>query len=143
MSSHFNASLFFVPVFFCSLLSRSDSFPTSSGIFACRILTLSASMGLMNQLDRTPCVGGLSASSSNSSTKSLDFLYPYSSPPTSATGKVFVAEPSTETYLRKSIPLVNLPSSCHDLDVKRLLECGDPWKGGLGALAFRGKIEGR
>lgn len=100
-------------------------------------------MGLMNQLDRTPCVGGLSASSSNSSTASLDFLYPYSSPPPSPTGKPFTAEPLTETYLRKSLPLVTLPSTCHDLDVKRLLACGDPWKGGLDALAFRGKIEGR
>ena len=108
------------------------------------VLTLSASMGLMIQLDRTPCVGGLSESSSNSSTSSLNFLYPFGeAPPSAVPGEPFVVDPSTDNVLRQSVPLITLPSKCHDLDVRRLLACGDPWKGGLDALAFQGKIEGK
>ena len=101
-------------------------------------------MGLMNQLDRTPCVGGLSESSSNSSTSSLSFLYPFGeTPPAAVEGEPFVVDPHTDSVLRQSVPVITLPSKCHDLDVRRLLACGDPWQGGLDALTFQGKIEGR
>lgn len=100
----------------------------------------SAAYGLLNQLDQTPCIGGLTESLSNSSTRSLDFLLPYQA---DRIGPPVLYDPTTDIHLRRSIPVMQLPSVAHDRDIRRMLECLDPCESkGLEPLTYRGRIEG-
>ena len=101
---------------------------------------------MLNQLDRTPSIISSPddpASASNSSTKSITFLYTGFGEKDKDTAPLYYDD-DHGSVLRRSIPRIQLHSKYHDLDVRRSLLCSDlsmtPKLGPFGGI--RGKVEG-
>ena len=101
---------------------------------------------MLNQLDRTPNIitsPDDPPSASNSSTRSINFLYTgFNESEADATPLYY--DEDHGSVLRRSIPRISLHSRHHDLDVRRALLCSGPTTdNGLGPFGgVRGKMEG-
>lgn len=108
----------------------------------CRLLSFNSIFGLLNALDRDPRVGGVLTDSSGSSTRNLDFIYTPAEAALAPEGRTDTYDPISGAKLRRSVPVVQLPSQAWDNDVRRMMLCAEVSSPGMKLSNWIGKFEG-